>query len=80
MPLLKKIMSSQDISEAMAYERVEPFGDRRADMRAALIACTVANKERRTPLKMSDFMLNFDKPKKPTVKKQVMEVFGKWLQ
>lgn len=44
----------------MAYDRIDPFGDQRADLRAGIIAATVANnsmsppKEPRTP---SDYMI-----------------------
>lgn len=42
----------------MAYYRIEPFGEERADVRAGLICSTVANAIARPkdPFKVSDFM------------------------
>jgi len=53
----------------MAFASIEPIGDRRADLRAALIACTIANSVRTSkqrPLTIKDFMLDFDLPKVDT--------------
>lgn len=47
----------------MAYARLEPFGEERADLRAGIIASTVANVHRsrkQRPMKPSDFMPKFD--------------------
>jgi len=47
----------------MAYASLEPFGETRADLRAGIIASTVANahRDRKTkPMKPSDFMPKFD--------------------
>lgn len=47
----------------MAYERLEPFGEWRADLRAALIAMVVANAWRgkdQPAFSIDDFMLKFD--------------------
>ena len=77
-------MSSRDISEAMAYERLQPFGDARADYRAATVAHTVAisqgmKAEGGRRLEVSDFMPRFgEKPK--TMGDKVKEVFSQWLR
>lgn len=39
-------MSSSEFSEWMAFFAEEPFGDRRTDLQAAIIASTVANVNR----------------------------------
>lgn len=55
-------MTPRQFAEWLEYERLEPFGDRRADYRAALIAMMLANinrdtKRRPTPWKLEDFLL-----------------------
>lgn len=71
-------MSSSDIAEAMAYERIEPFGDHRDDMRAALIASTIANCHRGKgkAFGISDFMLDFSGKKDNSLEDDILEVFG----
>ena len=52
-------MNSRELTEWMAYAKLEPFGDLRADLRAGIVASTVANAQRgrkRRPLKPEDFM------------------------
>jgi len=52
-------MDSRELSEWMAYEQIEPFGERRADLRSAIIACVIANAWRspnRPPFRVQDFM------------------------
>lgn len=47
----------------MAYSQVEPFGEERADLRSAIIACIIANVNRgkdQKPFEVSDFMPKFD--------------------
>jgi hypothetical protein len=48
----------------MAYARLEPFGERRADLRAAIVACMLANIHRDRdihpePFEVSEFMPDF---------------------
>jgi len=57
-------ISSKEISEWMAYNRIEPFGEERADIRSAIIACTLANVYRgkdKPPFKIDDFIPTFKK-------------------
>lgn len=56
-------MSSREFGEWMAYSAIEPFGEPRADLRAALVAKVIAdvNRGKNTPpYKLEDFMLRFD--------------------
>jgi hypothetical protein len=58
-------VSSRELSEWRAYFMLEPFGEERADMRAAIVASTVANtardpKRRRRPFQASEFMPRFE--------------------
>lgn len=50
----------------MAYFRLEPFGEERADVRSAIVAATVANmardpKRRSRPFQPSQFMPRFER-------------------
>lgn len=40
-------MDSRELSEWMAYYELEPFGEERADLRAGIVASTVANSRMR---------------------------------
>ena len=62
---LQERMTSKEFVEWMAYERIDPFGSTREDIRSAIIAMTIHNKDRRrgqTPAKISDFIPTFSRP------------------
>jgi len=62
-------ISSSEFSEWAAYSALEPFGEERADMRSAIIACVIANSNRgknQPPFKVSDFMPKFGRKKPQT--------------
>lgn len=68
--LLNRI-SSRELSEWMAYDRLQPFGPERSDVNAGIVASTVANanrdsKKRRKPFGPADFMPVFEKEKEAT--------------
>lgn len=57
--------TSRELSEWMAYFSLDPFGEERADLRAGIVASTIANaqrdpKQRRQPYKPEDFMPDFE--------------------
>lgn len=58
-------MSAQELNEWMAYDMIEPIGNRRGDIQAALIAMTVANysmtKKKGKTFGIQDFLLFTDK-------------------
>jgi hypothetical protein len=58
-------MSSRELTEWIAYNAIQPFGDTRSDLRSAIIASTVANCHRTsgTPFKVADFMPYEEKQK-----------------
>ena len=60
--LLERV-SARELSEWMAYAQMEPFGEERADLRAAIVAMTVANVNRGKgrAAKVEDFMPKFDR-------------------
>ncbi len=63
---------SPELSEWMAYASIEPIGEKRMDLRFAMLACTISNGIRgacgckKPPLKLKDFLLNFDPPEQQT--------------
>mgnify|MGYP000046381597 CR=1 FL=1 len=61
--LLSRI-SSRELSEWMAFYELEPFGDERADLRAGIVASTVANANRdpkkSKPYAPQDFLPRFE--------------------
>jgi hypothetical protein len=57
--------SSRELAEWNAYYGLEPFGEERADLRAGIVAATLANVFREKSAKAYkpvDFMPQFDKP------------------
>jgi len=78
-------MPARILEEWRAYERVEPFGQWRADLRASIISATIANHtqalrnvwtkrshQTRYKYKPKDFMPQFERKKDPT-QKQLFE-------
>lgn len=71
---LQSRMSSREFAEWLAYDRIDPYGQERGDLQAAIIASTTAScapvkhKKRPRPI---DFMPKFGKPK-PTLKQQFL--------
>lgn len=57
-------MNSQELSEWLAFDRISPIGDERADLRAGIVASTIANCNRTKgdPFKPQDFMPFTEKP------------------
>ncbi len=56
---LSEEISDAELQEWMAFYRLEPFGEERADLRAGIVASTVANVNRGKKgraLKPTDFM------------------------
>jgi len=59
-------MPASEFVDWIAYSRIEPFGDERADWHAAIQAMVVAETQRgkttrKKPYQVSDFLLNFEK-------------------
>lgn len=70
-------MSHGQLLEWLAYFTVEPFGDARADWRAAMQASVVANVNRRQASRQfqpRDFMPRFDQPNKAKSPEAMLEV------
>ena len=66
-------ISSTELSEWMAYDRIDPFGNARGDLQAGIVASTVANsmtkKKDGTQFNPVDFMPYVDRPKPDPVKR-----------
>jgi len=61
---LENSLSSQELSEWMAYYSIEPFGPAREDYRAGLIAATTANcAGSKKVLQPTDFISIYQQPK-----------------
>ena len=59
-----KNISSHEITEWMAYYRIDPFGYWRADVQTGIVASTIANanrdpKKQNQALKPDDFIINW---------------------
>ena len=60
-------VSSREFAEYWAYDQLEPFGPERDDLRAGVVASTIANvnrdpKRQRTPFTPDQFALKFEPP------------------
>ena len=58
-------VDSRELAEWRAYERIEPFGEKRADARAGMVASVMANAWKGKDQKAftpEDFMPEYDKP------------------
>ena len=61
----------------MAYYRIDPFGEERADLRAGMLASVLVNLKKRkgeTPAQPKDFMLKFGSDEKPSRRPE--DVYG----
>ena len=74
---------SREFAEWQAYYELEPWGEERADLRAGIVASTIANVNRGKgkSFKPGDFMPEFDKPapkhQTPEQMAAVMTMFAK---
>jgi hypothetical protein len=80
--LLSEI-SSEELTEWMAYAELEPFGEERADLRSATVAAVIANanrdrKKRPQPYKVSDFMPKFDRQEQ--TEEDMLAVAEAWVK
>lgn len=66
---LMERMSANEFFEWMIMEQIEPFGDKRGDIQAGLIAQIIANIHRdpnKDPYQLEDFLPQFEERKKLT--------------
>ncbi len=61
-------MGADEFMDWMAYASIEPIGEKRMDLRFAMLACVISNHiksalgNKGKPSKMEDFMFKFDPP------------------
>ena len=82
--VLQAQMSSNEFTEWLAYYRLEPFGEERADLRMAILAALIANVNSDGKKKYSpeEFMPVFDQEQEQKIKqgkivKQLLQFAGK---
>ena len=66
---LLQTVDAKELAEWRAFYNIEPFGEEREDLRAAMVCTVLANINRgkgRPPYRLDDFMLKFDKPEQTT--------------
>lgn len=74
-------MSSRQLSEWVAYNQLEPFGEERDDLRAAIIASVIANAlggRKGKKFKPKDFMPDFDKATRSKGSSGAEALMNKW--
>lgn len=72
-------LTSWQISEWQAFYQIEPFGEERADLRAAIVASVTANanrdpKRRKRPYMPVDFMPTFERPEPASTENMIRMV------
>ncbi|MCH8189083.1 MAG: DUF4035 domain-containing protein [Proteobacteria bacterium] len=85
-------LSDTELHEWMAFYRLEPFGDERADLRAGIVASTIANVnrgKRGRAKKPTDFMpyrtaaeqrrKALDRPDPKELSQKVRSIFGSMI-
>lgn len=83
---LQQRMGSAEFAAWLAFYQVEPFGELRGDMRAAMVATLTANahrnaKKKRQPFELSDFLFQFwksdgqGKGEPPATSREMMSKF-----
>lgn len=70
-------LTSRELGEWIAYYRLEPWGEERADLRAGIVASTIANvhrnpKKQRQPYEAVQFMPDFAGERKQRKKERVL--------
>ena len=71
-------IDAREFATWMAYARVEPFGEERADLRAGIVAATIANANRGKGIKAfepADFMPTFESKRKQTADEMQSRMF-----
>jgi hypothetical protein len=80
---LQEEISSLEFSEWLAYYRLEPFGDERADLRSGIVASTVANahrdpKRRHRPFEAREFLPHFEAERDPQSWEDQLHIVELW--
>ena len=73
-------MTAEELGRWRAYERIEPFGENRADLRMAISTASLVNKGRgrgAPKVKAADFMPNFDGHRHQTPEEMQQKIRGR---
>ena len=62
---LNRVLSQKQIAEWASYAQLEPFDQTRSDLRAAMVALTIARVGGNRNAKLKDFLLDFGPPPQP---------------
>lgn len=78
-------MSGRELAEWMAYYQVEPFGDVRGDLQAAMITAMIANvnrdqKKHPKPYQPEEFMPKFERPQRAQSWRDVRDHMMRWMK
>ena len=66
-------LDSRELSQWEAFERIEPFGEWRGDVRAAMVCATVMNSQGARPAaRTSDYMPQFGPPPEPDPEQEML--------
>lgn len=80
---LGQTMSAAEFADHWDDYTYRPWGDRRADIRTALLAQQIANyagKMRKDPAKLTDFLLDFERQPEPESEPDPAAFFGQFLK
>ncbi len=71
-------IDSAEFSEWLAYDQIDPIGQQREDLRAGIIAATVANSSGNSKhqFKPEEFMPRFGEPPKRQTAEEQMAILG----
>ena len=73
---LQATLTTRELMNWIAFYELDPWGERRADLRAGIVASTTYNMQRgkSKALKASDFMPDFE-PQKPQTVQEMQTIF-----
>lgn len=77
---LSSSLSSRELMEWMAFDSMEPIGDRRGDLQNAMLMCLLANINRdpkKSPYRVSDFIPTYE-PRKPQTPEYMLQIIKQY--
>lgn len=71
-------MSSEELTEWIAYDQIDPIGREREDLNTAVVASTIANVYRgdRAPFTLQDFVIQYEEPTPEEQFNQMLAIYG----
>jgi elongation factor P hydroxylase len=71
-------MSARELQEWQLFAQIEPFGEERADIQAALVAWTVATAAGAKNVRLDDFLLRFEPAGRQQSPQDMLMVVEMW--